>query len=162
MVTPFLLLEKKFKLKTISDTAVLPGVGYVVNLGIIGAGIAQILFAFYLVTRPEFDNPLLGALIFMAGSVCLVLVSFFSVKRARNTHLVLIAVYYLAITLGTFLLSLSFSLVSKVAALVCIIDIALMFFGSVYLFSKQRFKVAEIWTILFSTLWAAIIYSTII
>ena len=82
MAAPFLLLEKKHKLKTISDTAVLPGIGHVVSLGIIGAGITQILFARYLVTRPAFDSPWLGALIFMAGSVSLMLASLRQTTRA--------------------------------------------------------------------------------
>ena len=160
LITPFLLLRKKYKLLTISQMETLPKYRYLVNLGLLFISLLQVLFVNYIsIVYPLADIWLPRAL-FLLGVGFLFLSGIVSCSISEKWHLLLAKLYFLLISLGALLISIFimkhyFSIGVILTAIITIKLSLIIFIGGI----RKNILMAEMLGILFSGLWAIVIYS---
>ncbi len=160
LVVPYFLLRNE-KTGTISQTVLRRG-GGIVNFGLVGVGMSQILFALYLLFRYPAVVKISGVAIFVLGSLSILSSGIVSVRKNEKLHLQLAKAYVFLITLGTLIISLSFFEISRWGAHLAIVTTVLMVVGTTIFYLKGKIIFGEMWSIIFSTLWAIVVYTTIV
>jgi len=158
LVTPLMVLRKKYKLQTISQIGSLPVYGWLVNTGLLLVGFLQLLFVQFIYEKYGLQNEL-GRVVFVLGVTSLFLSGLINVKRSEKLHLFFAKVYFMAITIGALLISLGVYQIFPKHGLILLLIIvvkalSVLVVGQI----KKNLLVAETLGIVFSAIWALVIY----
>lgn len=135
---------------TFSDIAALPKYKLLMNPAIISIGLTQIVFLTYILKK--FSIPIWpGGVLYMVGSLSLILCGACDNKCFTATHLISSRIYFVFISIGALLLSFYIDFLA-IAILIG------LFFGLIYFYFRGEEFYAELWVSIMSTLWGLSIY----
>lgn len=153
LILPFLLLRKRLKIKLISQVVEKSSWGLITKMGVLVCGIAQILFAYYLYLNFIAPTIRFGIVLYGVGSLSFFLCGLVDYYPNTKLHRFFVEAYYLWMTVGFTVISIEFTLFSKITALLLII------FPLYYFLVRRKEIVAEFLVIILSNIYALGLYS---